>query len=360
MIGVVVLESDTNASQKLGSVISNHQELNYFGSYPVTLESLTVIRRIKPDVIYLEVNSESDTGLEIARIVKEIFPNVHLVVMVDHNKYAEEAENIGVLDYILKPFEDSRIDLSIMKILKSREEISVGLRINSFGNFNLFDNELNIVRWRTRKSKELFVLLWLNNNSILSRDIIIEKIFPNLEIQKSSALLSTTLYQLRGVLENVFEGDVIQYINNGYKLVQKIDSDYNDIKEILYSNTYSLENYFKIKHLYSNHFLEEEGYDWARRYGEQISLEIKLHLLKLLEIVDLESDKSIKEGILMFIYELDPLDENMAIQLLDFYYKENLKIKIVNFYKQHKQKMNELLSANPSNVVTSLYLSYRR
>ncbi len=87
-------------------------------------------REHRPDIVFLDIRMPGLSGLEAARGLREILPNVRIVFLTAYNhfEYAHEAIKIGVDDFLLKPASDDRIREVVGKIarildgLRRREE----------------------------------------------------------------------------------------------------------------------------------------------------------------------------------------------------------------------------------------------
>ncbi len=356
MIKVIVLDNDVQAIQQLEAKLDTYSDINYLGSFAASLEALSRIRSSEPNLIFLGIDDQGFDAVELASILADLIPNVQIIFMASDGGYAVDAYAIGIVDYLLKPFTKERMDLAMDKVrLSSIKRPKKEVTVKSFGSFNLIDKNNKSMRWRTRKAKELFVFLWINTDTSINRDIILEKIFPKVELKKASTLLSTTLYQMRGTLSTVFEGDVVSYVNNGYKLMPYIPSDYDTLRDILAMEDYSEDNYYRLKELYLGEFLEEEGYEWSTRFTEQITIDVKRFLVRFAERLRDGSDNLLLEDILLFSYELDKMDESIALGIIDFYNESHQTLKVKVFYKKHKYNMFHLLGTVPSKKIEEAY-----
>ncbi len=62
-------------------------------------------REHRPDIVFLDIRMPGLSGLDAARGLREILPNVRIVFLTAYNQfeYAHEAIKIGVDDFLLKP-----------------------------------------------------------------------------------------------------------------------------------------------------------------------------------------------------------------------------------------------------------------
>ncbi|GAB4374484.1 MAG: hypothetical protein Kow009_10030 [Spirochaetales bacterium] len=84
-----------------------------------------ICQRYKPDILFLDIRMPGLTGLEAARELRKIHPEVRIVFLTAYHEfeYAHEAIRIGVDDFILKPATDERILEVLGKVTGRLDEI---------------------------------------------------------------------------------------------------------------------------------------------------------------------------------------------------------------------------------------------
>jgi two-component system response regulator YesN len=92
-------------------------------------EGLRLFQSHLPDVVLLDINMPKMNGLDFARKVKELKPNVKIAVITgyDYYDYAVTALKIGIDDYVLKPVSKNDVFEVLSKLvdkMKSEEEQS--------------------------------------------------------------------------------------------------------------------------------------------------------------------------------------------------------------------------------------------
>ncbi|MEL6951049.1 MAG: LytTR family DNA-binding domain-containing protein [Pseudomonadota bacterium] len=72
--------------------------------------------RHRPDVVFLDIQMPGDDGVTLARSLLELCCAPLLVFVTAHSEYAVEAFELYAIDYLLKPFNDTRIAQCITKL----------------------------------------------------------------------------------------------------------------------------------------------------------------------------------------------------------------------------------------------------
>jgi DNA-binding LytR/AlgR family response regulator len=77
------------------------------------LETLAVLRRFNPDILFLDIQMPGLSGLEVAQRVNG---RAHVVFISAFDRYAIAAFEQGALDYILKPVGVERMKLTVERL----------------------------------------------------------------------------------------------------------------------------------------------------------------------------------------------------------------------------------------------------
>jgi two-component system LytT family response regulator len=70
-------------------------------------EAIEVIRRWKPDLVFLDVQMPECGGFDVLEMLGADLPPA-IIFVTAHDEYALRAFEAGALDYLLKPFDDAR------------------------------------------------------------------------------------------------------------------------------------------------------------------------------------------------------------------------------------------------------------
>ncbi len=68
-----------------------------------------------PDLAFLDIRMPGMTGIEAARAIGDA---CHVVFITAYNEYAVEAFEHGAVDYVLKPAERERLELTVARLKK--------------------------------------------------------------------------------------------------------------------------------------------------------------------------------------------------------------------------------------------------
>src|SRR5258705_11442517 len=111
LIRVLLVDDEPLAREMLREMLQGDPQVQIVGESCNGREALEAIRTESPDLIFLDVQMPEVGGFEVlASLGKEKIPYVIFVTAYD--QYAVRAFEVQALDYLLKPFDQERFDVS--------------------------------------------------------------------------------------------------------------------------------------------------------------------------------------------------------------------------------------------------------
>lgn len=99
---ILVIDNETNIREGLVSMMQSFcDDLTEIHEANGVVSGLEKIETIKPDVVFLDVELDDGTGMDLLSKLTEI--NFHLIFITAHNKYAIDAFKFSAIDFLLKP-----------------------------------------------------------------------------------------------------------------------------------------------------------------------------------------------------------------------------------------------------------------
>ena len=107
MLRVLIVDDEIHARRGLHMLLDEQRDIEIVGEAASGDEAVRVILTLKPDLVFLDVEMPELNGIEV---VREVGPDVMpaVVFVTAYDQYAIAAFDAAAVDYLLKPFTDTR------------------------------------------------------------------------------------------------------------------------------------------------------------------------------------------------------------------------------------------------------------
>jgi two-component system, LytTR family, response regulator len=122
-INTVIVDDERPARDELAFLLKAFPEISVVAQGKNGLEALTLIKEHQPDLVFLDVEMPGLDGLGVAKKLVERgihLPQIVFATAYDH--YAVQAFEVNAVDYVLKPFDKSRIAKAVQRVKRTVEQ----------------------------------------------------------------------------------------------------------------------------------------------------------------------------------------------------------------------------------------------
>ncbi len=123
----VVVDDEQLARDELGYLLGQIGGVEVIGEAGNGLEALSAIERLRPDVVFLDVQMPGLTGFEVARRLTSTRATSHIIFVTAYDQHAIEAFEVNAVDYLLKPVDAPRLEVALQR---ARRRVSAELPLD--------------------------------------------------------------------------------------------------------------------------------------------------------------------------------------------------------------------------------------
>ncbi|MES2799788.1 MAG: response regulator [Bacteroidota bacterium] len=170
----ILVDDEEGARDVLSNLLLRFcPEIELLAKCSNVLEAVDEIKRLDPDVVFLDIEMPNYAGYEIVNFFDEV--KFDIVFVTAYDQYALRAFEIAAIDYLLKPIDIERLKMAVSRVQMQRN------KKEQMDRLDLLKNSL--------KSKELnnIVVADKGNQHIVSLDKLIA-----IEAQESYCILHTS------------------------------------------------------------------------------------------------------------------------------------------------------------------------
>jgi two-component system LytT family response regulator len=129
-IRALLVDDEPLARSNLKFLLRQDSEIESIAEAESGAEAVEAIRSTRPDLVFLDVQMPECGGFDVVKILEADGALPVIVFVTAYDEYALRAFDAGALDYLLKPFDDSRFALALQRAkerLMARELAPAGV-----------------------------------------------------------------------------------------------------------------------------------------------------------------------------------------------------------------------------------------
>ncbi|MDR3644916.1 MAG: response regulator [Clostridia bacterium] len=370
MLKVILVDDELPALEETNYLLGKYSTLEVTGMYQSAEEAMQALSEQKAGAVFLDIDMPGVNGLELAMKIQELYAGILIVFITAFSEYALEAFRVYPVDYILKPVNEKRLELTVRHLLEQSAlrkmllQESTKTYIHCFGSFEVYSesSEKLQMKFATRQAKQMFAYLVAHLEKPVSRQELIDNIFGGDYDSKTVNLLHVTAYKLRIALEEIGASRSSITIRGNYILETAGGvCDYIDFTHFVRENAYISDDNIgqaeQIASLYKGTFLEDEDYLWADEISAQLETQYEELVLSMARYY-LQRHKNQKcEKLLVNLVRYNPLSEEGNTTMLDLYMATRETDKFARQFRAYRKLLGEELDAAPDARYTAYYES---
>ena len=223
-----LVEDEPVAMENLERLLSKHgDKLEIIGKASNGIDALEAINRLKPDIVFLDIQIPGLTGFEVLAKLEHL-PLV--IFTTAYSEYALKAFDTHAIDYILKPITQQKIEIALNKL----EHYSHNPNQNS-----LIESLLNDLTKSTKlaisfNNRIIFVdhkdIYFLRSDSKYTRIHLYDKSYiVNMSLSELESKLSNDFIRLHrsNIVNRNHIGEIIKLLSRKWiaRMTDKIESE---------------------------------------------------------------------------------------------------------------------------------------
>lgn len=118
MIRAYLVEDEIFAREDLNDLLCQSNKIEVVGEADEIQKAIWEIHQLEPEVVFLDIHLAKGNGIELAKQLRTLKKPPFVVFVTAFDEYAVKAFGLDAVDYILKPFDEKRIEQTIEKIVK--------------------------------------------------------------------------------------------------------------------------------------------------------------------------------------------------------------------------------------------------
>lgn len=241
-MNLIAVDDENLALRNLTHILEEVFPADVITGFQDQTEALDFAKRIMEEeknleFVFLDIEMYGMSGIELAKLFKDICPSVKILFVTGHDNYALEAFKIHARGYVLKPVTKELIEEELQNIegytrvdrevRESEVKDTAHISVKTFGNFDVYVDGMPL-QFSRSKARELFAFLVDRhgsgvNSAEISSILWEDKVYDRNLRSQTQTVISQMIRNLR---EAGIEDCVIRKWNYLALDPAKIDCDY--------------------------------------------------------------------------------------------------------------------------------------
>ncbi|QJD86418.1 response regulator [Cohnella herbarum] len=369
---VILIDDEPVMHLIMRKMLEKHPEVQVAGAFADT-RSASAFLNENADVglAFVDISMSGENGLAFAAEMERTGSKMQIAFVTSHKQFALQAYELSVVDYLVKPVSQERLERTVNRVLAGRDSIKESKRqpavtkdaseivITALGDFSI-QNESGRVKWISSKSAELFAYLLLYRGKRVARSRLVTDIFGGMTRDNAEKYLNTTVYQLRKSLEPFGLRETVRSENDGYVLeLNRAVIDYEtferQMEQQLGVEDGNVDNLLKVERLYTGDLFGSKAYVWAIQETERLAERYSFFVKRLAEAFLSQGNTVAAAKLLTKLHARNSLDESVVSLLMRVHAREENKKGLTSQYTDYVKLLNRELGIRPSKELLLLY-----
>lgn len=357
MYRAIAIDDEKRALDRLERVLMEEPRIEVVGKFMSACEAAAFAARNTVDIAFLDIEMPEENGLALADQLTKSLPALEIVFVTAYDQYALRAYQLHAVGYLLKPVDADGIREQLDVLEHRRRKAATAavpqtLRIRCFGQFLYHaDEETGPIRWRTAKTEEMFALLVHYRGAPVSREIVIDTLWPEAEPDRAANLFRVTCTYLRNALAEWGYPNMLERERDSYRLdMSRVDCDVTSFMADMHAAAKSddIQWLERVSALYTGPYLAIKPYEWAAKDRTAMENRYKRLQYRLAELYRLSGQPDKASDALKRILTQDSCEEDAVAWLIELMLQADDAVSAVRIYRKYESELMTAFQLRPS------------
>lgn len=163
-MNIIAVDDERRAMSSLVEAIEVVQPDAEVSGFISPDDALAYAKKNRVDVAFLDIQMGEMSGVVLAKHLKEIYGATNIIFVTAYSEYTGDALALRASGYVMKPINPGHVREEIDNLRNPVKHPDTGLRVQTFGNFDVFMDGKPL-HFPRSKSKEMFAYLISKNGA---------------------------------------------------------------------------------------------------------------------------------------------------------------------------------------------------
>ncbi len=122
MLKILLVDDETPSRQELRYILSSLVKQAAIVEASSGEQALQLVRQEAVDIAFIDINMHGMDGITLSQELSKLDDSIRQVFATAYDQYAIKAFELNAVDYVLKPFEENRIKITVERLLSDMDK----------------------------------------------------------------------------------------------------------------------------------------------------------------------------------------------------------------------------------------------
>lgn len=236
LIKTVIVDNDKNCINILKKELQSFPFIKIEGELNNPKDVIGFLQNNDIDLLFLDIEMGQIHGIELARHIKSIYPNILVIFVTGHTEFALEGYEVYPVDFLIKPINTPRLERALNKVkeIKSSRLIKNNYKIGINVDSGIKMVNISDILYIEKQGRKVSIIC-KNNEIIYSKESMknLEVLFSSFDFYRPHQSFLVPIKQIKSIYPDKYTRSYVIQLFDSKTNIPVSRNKYPLLKEVL-------------------------------------------------------------------------------------------------------------------------------
>lgn len=240
LIKTLIVDNDKNCINILKKELQSFPFIKIEGEFNNPQDVTGFLQNNDIDLLFLDIEMGQIHGIELARHIKSIYPNILVIFVTGHTEFALEGYEVYPVDFLIKPINTPRLERALNKVkeIKSSRLIKNNYKIGINVDSGIKMVNISDILYIEKQGRKVSIIC-KNNEIIYSKESMknLEALFSSFNFYRPHQSFLVPIKQIKSIYPDKYTRSYVIRLFDSKTNIPVSRNKYSKLKELLEKQT---------------------------------------------------------------------------------------------------------------------------
>ena len=236
LIKTLIVDNDKNCINILKKELQSFPFIKIEGEFNNPQDVTGFLQNNDIDLLFLDIEMGQIHGIELARHIKSIYPNILVIFVTGHTEFALEGYEVYPVDFLIKPINTPRLERALNKVkeIKSSRLIKNNYKIGINVDSGIKMVNISDILYIEKQGRKVSIIC-KNNEIIYSKESMknLEVLFSSFDFYRPHQSFLVPIKQIKSIYPDKYTRSYVIQLFDSKTNIPVSRNKYPLLKEVL-------------------------------------------------------------------------------------------------------------------------------